>query len=76
MSSPCGGQTLDQNKTVINSLKSEVNRLTQNNAKLESRVTVDIAPNKTDVPTQTAHQQSSGYQTNSAFANIKTSVIT
>ena len=55
--------TLDQNKTVINSLKSEVNRLTQNNAKLESRVTVNIAPNKADVPTQPAHQQSLGYQT-------------
>ena len=33
---------LDQGKTVINSLKSEVNRLTQNNAKLASRVIVPI----------------------------------
>ena len=45
--------TLDHNRTVINSLKSEVNRFTQNNAKLESRATVNTAPNNIDVPTQT-----------------------
>ena len=56
---------LDQSKAVINSLKSEVGRLTQNNAKLDSSVTVNVAPNRIEAPSQSAHQPSSGsgYQT-------------
>ena len=50
---------LDQSKTVINSLESEVN-LTINNAKIDSNVTVNVVPNETEAPPQQALQPSSG----------------
>ena len=55
---------LDQSKTVINSLKSEVNLLTHN-AKIDSNVTVNVVPDKIEAPPQKALQPSSasGYQT-------------
>ena len=48
---------LDQRKTVINPLKSEVNT---HNAKVDSNVTINVVPNKTEAPPQKALQPSSG----------------
>ena len=55
---------LDQSKTVINSLKSEVNRPTPN-VKLDGSVAVNVAPNRTEAPSQLTNQplSGSGYQT-------------
>ena len=55
---------LDQSRTVINSLKSEVNRFTSN-AKIDSNVTVNVVPKKAEAPPKPALQPSSGsgYQT-------------
>ena len=55
---------LDQSKTVINSLKSEVNLLTHN-AKVDSNVTVNVVPDRVAAPPRKALQPSSGsgYQT-------------
>ena len=60
---------LDQSKTVINSLKSEVNLLT-NNAKIDSNVTVNGVPNKTEAPSQKALQPSSGSEYQAPVASI------
>ena len=55
---------LDQSKTVINSLKSDVHLLTHN-AKIDSNVTVNVVPNNTEALPRKALQPSSGpgYQT-------------
>ena len=55
---------LDQSKTVISSIKSEVNLLTHN-AKIDSNVTANVVPDKIEAPPRKALQPSSGsgYQT-------------